>query len=56
MTKATPFLQVQGEHIVRDGKPIVLKGAALGGWSESSSPPSPDPHPLSPSFVVLLLS
>ncbi|BEI82494.1 hypothetical protein CcaverHIS002_0303620 [Cutaneotrichosporon cavernicola] len=32
MTKTNTFLKVDGENIVRDGKPIVLKGAALGGW------------------------
>lgn len=31
---AQSFLKVEGGHIVRDGKPIVLKGAGLGGWSE----------------------
>ncbi|KLT46030.1 glycoside hydrolase [Cutaneotrichosporon oleaginosum] len=29
----TNFLKVDGAHIVRDGHPLVLKGAALGGWS-----------------------
>jgi hypothetical protein len=28
------FLKVTGDHITLDGKPVVLKGAALGGWSE----------------------
>lgn len=36
MTKsATEFLKVEGKNIVVDGKPIILKGAGLGGWSES---------------------
>lgn len=30
------FLTVQGEHITLDGKPIILKGAGLGGWSKSN--------------------
>lgn len=30
----TPFLKVEGGHITRDGEPIILKGAGLGGWSE----------------------
>jgi hypothetical protein len=33
--KHASFLQVEGSHITRDGKPIVLQGAGLGGWSES---------------------
>ena len=28
------FLKVDGKDIVVNGKPIILKGAGLGGWSE----------------------
>jgi hypothetical protein len=30
------FLHVQGKHICLEGKPMVLRGACLGGWSEFS--------------------
>lgn len=30
----TPYLKVEGGHITKDGVPIILKGAGLGGWSE----------------------
>lgn len=33
MSPPAGFLQVEGENIVLNGKPIVLKGAAVGGWS-----------------------
>jgi len=28
------YLKVEGSNITRDGEPILLKGASLGGWSE----------------------
>ena len=28
------FLKVEGDNITLHGKPILLKGAAIGGWSE----------------------
>ncbi len=28
------FLKVQGDAIVLEGKPVILRGAGLGGWSE----------------------
>jgi hypothetical protein len=31
------FLKVTGDNITLDGEPVVLKGAALGGWSESKA-------------------
>lgn len=30
------FLKVDGNAISLDGKPVLLKGAGLGGWSASS--------------------
>lgn len=32
MPGAHEYLKVKGENIVQGGKPIVLKGAGLGGW------------------------
>lgn len=29
------YLKVEGSAITRNGKEILLKGASLGGWSES---------------------
>jgi hypothetical protein len=29
------FLKVAGSDVTLDGKPILLRGACLGGWSES---------------------
>ena len=38
---ATGFLRVEGDKIVDgDGKPIVLRGAAIGGWMKSVNAPS----------------
>jgi hypothetical protein len=35
---AVGFLQVQGDKIVNgNGKPIILRGAAIGGWMKSVS-------------------
>jgi hypothetical protein len=34
MPSKSDFLVVNGENIELNGKPIILKGAGLGGWSE----------------------
>lgn len=35
---ASGFLKVEGEFVVdADGKPVVLRGAALGGWMKCVS-------------------
>ncbi len=38
---ATGFLKVEGDKIVdADANPIILRGAAIGGWMKSVSLPS----------------
>jgi hypothetical protein len=35
MSGKNGFIGIKGQDMVVDGKPILLKGAGLGGWSES---------------------